>query len=52
MATSEMGEYDGMPWTYILECADGSLYVGSTTHLDLRLAQHQAGGGVSLHGPT
>ena len=31
-----------MPWTYILECADGSLYVGSTTDLDLRLAQHQA----------
>lgn len=32
-------------WTYILECADGSFYVGSTTHLDLRLNQHHMGAG-------
>ena len=34
-----------MPWTYILECADGSLYVGSTRSLDLRLAHHASGTG-------
>lgn len=27
-------------FTYILECADGSLYVGSTNDLDKRLRQH------------
>jgi putative endonuclease len=32
-------------WTYILECADGSLYAGSTPHLDLRLEQHHVGAG-------
>jgi putative endonuclease len=31
---------------YILECADGSYYVGSTTRLDLRIAQHQSGDGA------
>ncbi|WP_151083460.1 GIY-YIG nuclease family protein [Nocardioides cynanchi] len=34
-----------MAWTYILECADGSLYVGSTRTIDARVAQHQAGAG-------
>jgi putative endonuclease len=29
-----------MAHTYILECADGSYYVGSTIDLDLRLWQH------------
>jgi len=32
-----------MAWIYILKCADGSYYVGSTRNLDLRLAQHQSG---------
>lgn len=27
---------------YILECADGSYYTGSTNNLDLRVSQHQA----------
>ena len=30
---------------YILKCADGSYYVGSTKNLDLRIAQHQSGKG-------
>ena len=34
-----------MAWTYILECSDGSYYVGSTTHLTARLHQHQTGVG-------
>ncbi|HUY62344.1 MAG TPA: GIY-YIG nuclease family protein [Candidatus Paceibacterota bacterium] len=29
-----------MHFTYILECADGSLYVGCTNNLEKRLAQH------------
>ena len=33
-------------YTYILECADGSYYTGSTKYLELRLAQHQAGEGA------
>ena len=32
-------------WLYILKCADGSYYTGSTNHLTLRLAQHQVGEG-------
>jgi len=32
-----------MPYVYILECSDGSYYVGSTPNLELRLAQHQTG---------
>lgn len=30
-------------YTYILECANGQYYVGSTTDLDKRLQEHQAG---------
>ena len=32
---------------YILLCADGSYYTGSTIDLDLRLQQHQAGEGAN-----
>lgn len=28
-------------WVYILECADGSFYVGSTRNLERRIYQHQ-----------
>ena len=35
-----------MAWMYILECGDGSYYVGSTTNLDLRIAQHEEGAGA------
>jgi putative endonuclease len=34
-----------MAWMYILKCADGSYYVGSTRNLDRRFAQHQSGRG-------
>jgi putative endonuclease len=34
-----------MAWMYILKCADGSYYVGSTKNLELRLTQHQSGKG-------
>ena len=32
---------------YILECSDGSYYTGSTTDLELRFRQHQAGEGAN-----
>ena len=32
-----------MPYTYILACADGTLYTGWTTNLERRLRAHQAG---------
>jgi putative endonuclease len=33
-------------FTYIVECADGSLYTGWTTNLEQRLAVHNAGKGA------
>ena len=35
-----------MAWMYILECADGSYYVGSTRNLEQRIFQHQQGLGA------
>lgn len=32
-----------MAWMYILECADGSYYVGSTRNLERRIFEHQQG---------
>jgi putative endonuclease len=32
-----------MFYTYVLRCADGNLYVGSTVDLRKRVAQHHAG---------
>ena len=43
--TPQTGYAGSMPWTYMLACADGTLYVGSTIDLTRRLAQHQAGEG-------
>ena len=36
-----------MAWTYILECADGTFYVGSTRHLERRLWEHNQGLGAT-----
>jgi putative endonuclease len=36
-----------MAWTYIVECADGTLYVGSTTDLERRVSQHNLGLGAA-----
>ena len=33
-------------YTYILQCANGQYYVGSTTDLERRLLEHQAGLGA------
>ncbi|MFJ6131722.1 GIY-YIG nuclease family protein [Janibacter terrae] len=35
-----------MAHVYMLRCADGSYYVGSTHHLESRLRQHSAGRGA------
>lgn len=35
-----------MNYTYIVECADGSLYCGWTKDLDKRIADHNAGKGA------
>lgn len=40
-----VGEAHRMAFMYILECADGSYYVGSTLHLEDRLFQHSVGEG-------
>ncbi|KQY64179.1 GIY-YIG nuclease family protein [Nocardioides sp. Root140] len=37
-----------MPWTYILECADGAFYVGSTVDLERRLSEHDEGLGAAF----
>ena len=35
-------------YMYILKCSNGKYYVGSTTDLDRRLAQHQSGEGANF----
>ena len=35
-----------MAWTYIVECADGSFYVGSTYDLERRISEHNLGLGA------
>jgi putative endonuclease len=37
---------DKMNYTYILKCADGTLYTGWTNDLEKRLAAHNAGKGA------
>ena len=34
-----------MAWMYILECCDGSYYVGLTKNLELRFSRHESGKG-------
>ena len=36
-----------MAWTYILECSDGSFYVGSTIDLERRVSEHDLGLGAA-----
>jgi putative endonuclease len=36
-------ESSGMPYVYLLRCADDSLYCGWTTDVERRLAAHRAG---------
>ena len=44
-----------MNYTYILRCADGSLYTGRTNDLDRRIKAHKAGRGgkyTRAHAPV
>ena len=34
-------------YMYILECSDGSYYIGSTKDLDKRMEEHQSGNGAN-----
>jgi putative endonuclease len=36
-----------VPWVYIVECRDGSLYVGSTYDLVRRISEHNEGLGAT-----
>jgi len=40
-----------MGYTYIVECADGSLYTGWTNDVEKRLAAHNAGKGAKYTRP-
>ena len=40
--------YDMKGYTYILKCADGSYYTGSTKNLERRLSQHINGEGANF----
>ena len=41
------GQRDAMAWVYILECSDGSYYVGSTVDLERRVSEHDLGLGAA-----
>jgi putative endonuclease len=36
-----------MAWVYIVECSDGSYYVGSTVDLERRVSEHNLGLGAA-----
>jgi putative endonuclease len=36
-----------MAWAYIVQCVDGSLYVGSTIDLERRISEHNLGLGAA-----
>ena len=46
MPANDKGREQKVNYIYILRCADGTLYTGSTTDLSRRLAAHNAGKGA------
>ncbi|MEM7206302.1 MAG: GIY-YIG nuclease family protein [Pseudomonadota bacterium] len=46
--TEESADNETIWYVYVVRCADGSLYTGSTTDIDRRIAQHngEIGGGA------
>ena len=46
------GTCGGMPFTYIIVCADGSYYVGSTWDLGRRVDEHNRGQGSAYTRPA
>ena len=52
---SRDGLHGNMPFVYIVECADGTLYTGWAVDVAKRVAAHNAGRGARytrLHGPV
>ena len=47
MFTRAEATLEVVAWTYLLECSDGSYYVGSTTSLEPRVAEHNLGLGAA-----
>jgi type I site-specific restriction endonuclease/predicted GIY-YIG superfamily endonuclease len=45
---TELAEVDAYGYMYILQCADGSFYTGSTKELSLRIEQHKNGEGANF----
>src|SRR5437762_165884 len=45
-STTVRNEEIFMAWMYILQCSDGTYYVGSTKDLEYRLSEHQTGKGA------
>ena len=45
---TELAEVDAYGYMYILQCADGSFYTGSTKDLALRIEQHKNGEGANF----
>jgi putative endonuclease len=43
----QRNEGAGMPWVYLVECNDGSFYVGSTYDLERRISEHNEGLGAA-----
>jgi len=43
----DVGQTWAMPFTYIVECADGSYYVGSTYDVARRISEHNLGIGAT-----
>ena len=42
----EEGSMEDKAYTYIVECADGTLYTGWTNHLEKRIKSHNDGNGA------
>jgi putative endonuclease len=45
--TAQTASVHHVPYVYILECSDGSFYVGSTWLMEHRLVQHNEGRGAA-----
>jgi type I restriction enzyme R subunit len=48
ISATELAEVDAYGYIYILQCADGSFYTGSTKELTLRIEQHKNGEGANF----
>ena len=47
MQPAPIAHSGAVPWVYIVECRDGSFYVGSTYDLERRISEHNEGLGAT-----